>query len=438
MTELDFILTEETGYVLRKASKPSSDSFTIIEPYQAIMAKELKEQFDYLVDDYAQAIGYPRNSGDKPIFRKNLESILLGFIASISKNQWLGIFGGKDTYKCKETTFHLTYAYTTKILNFLLYDFHVIEKLSGALDRSDTDSKGFRRVNKYWPTEGLRADLMPFIYCIEVPFTGSSVCINYPKEPGKLKRCRLRNKTFDTDRRNLNIINNYLKQQQYPIKSPIKRIYTEDTLHGGRLYGAFQGIPANRLKLRQTLMINASTMIEVDYKSNHLNMAIALFEDSSKRIYDPLTLLSPALPNSKFADVRGLFKGYVVRLINGSSEHGFKKSFNKMIDTELKKSDYDNFLLFEFSEAFDLLLKLFKSNFPNIPLFEKLGSKLQKLEGDIMMEILLESVKREITVLPLHDACLCESENITAVKEMMERHWSSVLNTDIKPVVEVK
>jgi hypothetical protein len=232
-----------------------------------------------------------------------------------------------------------------------------------------------------------------------------------------------------------NLLDHY---KHYPIKSPIRRIYTDDTEHGGRLYGAFQGIPANRVKLRQTLMINASQMIEVDFKSNHLNMAIVLFENEYPDTDDPLKLLATAIPNHEFQEIRGLLKSFVVRLINGSSDSGFEKSFDKMIEVERFNKTYDDSILINFEFAFNELLDQFKSSFPNIPLFEKLGNKLQKLEGDIMMGILLEAVEKDITVLPLHDACLCEQENVPHVKEMMSRHWSKTLNTKLAPIVEAK
>jgi hypothetical protein len=438
MSYIDYVLTDNTANTLRRAIQPHTNSFMVIEQFKPVMDKDLQEQFDALIGDLGTDIGYPSRPSNKDLFIENLKTIILGFVTAISKNQWLGIYGGKDYYSHQEMTFNLSYTYTKRILEYLAFDLHAINFIPGALDRSESYSSGQKRMNKYFPTEGFIDDLMPFIYCIEAPFTGSTVCINYSKDNQKIKHCRLRNKIFSRDRQNLKIINDYLKQQHYPIKSPIRRIYTDDTEHGGRLYGAFQGIPANRVKLRQTLMINASQMIEVDFKSNHLNMAIVLFENEYPDTDDPLKLLATAIPNHEFQEIRGLLKSFVVRLINGSSDSGFEKSFDKMIEVERFNKTYDDSILINFEFAFNELLDQFKSSFPNIPLFEKLGNKLQKLEGDIMMGILLEAVEKDITVLPLHDACLCEQENVPHVKEMMSRHWSKTLNTKLAPIVEAK
>jgi hypothetical protein len=438
MSDVNFILTYETEQILRKAPKPHTDNFMVIEPFKAIMDKDLQEQFNILIKDFSEAIGFPSRPSDRKGFIDNVKSIVLGFIACISKNQWLGVYGGRDFYTNPDMTFNLSYTYTRQILEFLTYDIKAIEFVPGALDRSNTSSKGKTRINKYWPTESFVADLMPFIYCVELPFTGSFVCINYKEGNKKTRQCRLRDKAFKQDRDNLKIINNYLMKQLYPIKSPIKRIYTNDIEHGGRLYGAFQGIPANRVKLRQTLMINASKMMEVDFKANHLTMAIILHEKEYPDSDDPLKLIAKAMPGYEFNEIRGLLKGFVVRLINGSSESNFKRSFNRMLDIERYENCIDESILFDFEFAFEDLLTVFKNSFPNIPLYEKLGNKLQKLEGDILMQVLLEGVSKDIPILPLHDAALCEERHVEEVKGMMKRHWSNVLETEHQPFVEVK
>jgi hypothetical protein len=150
-----------------------------------------------------------------------------------------------------------------------------------------TKTKGHilkEEVNKYTPTRELSEKLLPLIYNVVEEYDDSKAheYIEFKVESNKERDKRrkhnkkvkkeaqdnnynkgmfsylgmLRNKpellhTMGTssfssnhpDIKRLRIVNRYLSTVSYALKAPIRRVYTKDTFHGGRLYLPIQGLP---------------------------------------------------------------------------------------------------------------------------------------------------------------------------------------------------
>ena len=169
-------------------------------------------------------------------------------------------------------------------------------------------SKIREEVNSYQPTKKLEILLLPLIYEIQEEYEGNdeTLVIFKPKTlettskgsetKGKgessgrwlvhssLQNHTMRRRSYPAeippdhpDRAGLRVINEYLKDVSYALKSPVKRIYSyEDPMQGGRLYVRLQSLPDRRARVRINTLLDGKPVAEVDLSANHPRMLMAL------------------------------------------------------------------------------------------------------------------------------------------------------------------
>lgn len=66
-----------------------------------------------------------------------------------------------------------------------------------------------------------------------------------------------------------------------------------------------------------------------------------------------------------------------------------------------------------------------------------MGVYLQGLEGDILMQAMLNLIDQEIPSLPIHDAIYVQRRHKTQAKNALERAWMKVLGVKFKPAIKI-
>jgi hypothetical protein len=460
MISTSYSIFSSTTLDLIKGLEPANKNQFVMmtQREKRFLSPETEAAFKDLVDSIHSAIGKRRSPAHDRDLVFNIEQLLLNFIVAVSSSKYLGVYGNSNQYSEGGALHGFSKNYLSKILKHLQSNYK-IDKSTGYYNRVTDEELGLEvdyggEVNKYLPLPEFKEQLLPFVFQVGNPFKVDSRRLAYVKhtvedvktnaDTGKQKRTKrtvvrsLNTPQIKQDKQNLKIINKFLESQSYPLKSPITRIYSESLDRGGRLYTPIQQVKNNKVAVRNSLLLNGKPMIELDYKANHLSMCIALYESDNFQSlnFDPYRkLLEAANFNGKqLAKYRNHAKKFITSALGAKSRRGLKSSFSKWFDEEFEnKVDF-----FEAAVVYDRLAAEVVHCFPNTPFYSDEGAKLQKLEGDIMMAVLLEAVEQEILCLPLHDACLTTEDNAPTVEKLMKKYWSEVLDTSLEPVVQKK
>jgi hypothetical protein len=334
--------------------------------------------------------------------------------------------------------------------------------LNALSPRYITKTKGHilkEEVNKYTPTRELSEKLLPLIYNVVEEYEDSKAheYIEFKVESNKERDKRrkhnkkvkkeaqdnnynkgmfaylgmLRNKpellhTMGTssfghnhpDIKRLRIINRYLSNVSYALKAPIRRIYTKDPFHGGRLYLPIQSLMQRRAPIRINTLINGKKICEVDLKANHPRIAAALAGEQLTE--------DPYLDIAKKAKVsREKVKYYVLRAIGSEDERiSLKEEGKRILIPEEKRK-----IVQATKELFPSVHKVF---------YNKYGSSYQALEGDIMLNAMVTLVNLNIPSLPIHDCLMVQQGKEKIAKKCLEESWMKVLNVKFKPYISIK
>ena len=229
------------------------------------------------------------------------------------------------------------------------------------------------------------------------------------------------------DQLNMLVKCNYLFQNniEYEIDKNslfIFRVFTRgDYRFGGRFYTKiFQGIPS---EVRSTITIDGEETVELDYSAQHLRM---LYHkegiDFKGEIYvyskNDKTNADKRLINKKIAMIAinaKSKKSAIGAVINALIEDNSSGKFNSNIPTYKELCNmYDNFL-----EHHKPIAKYVGAD---------MGIKLQRLDSDIMNDILVELTKNNIIALPIHDSLVVQKKHQEILKDKMSKQYYKYLH----------
>lgn len=203
------------------------------------------------------------------------------------------------------------------------------------------------------------------------------------------------------------ILAKYSKRLESALNVPLvdfKRIYTNNSEHGGRIYSTYQGMSAvDRLEL---IRINGNKVTELDYRNNHLNILLTTFGRPLHRDHDLYSIMDDYYLDRK--DV----KRAVSAILNSERPISTLTSVHGSFQWE---SSLANLFLNRFYEHFPELKNLRKGS--------ALGLSLQKFEGDVMMDIIERLIPTKTIVLPVHDSLICSEGDRFVISEMMNSVW---------------
>lgn len=389
---------------------------------------------------------------DRKDFQKTVNSafnlILGNLVVSVFSKHRLSLSGSEKSYNKGE------------YLNSLFLTFRAVHVVTNALMKKGfitfkKGSKAKKQVNSYKPTKKLELLLLPLIYEVQEEYIGDekSLVIFKPaddsakeseikgesKNHKSLVRSATKNyimrrrsyspdlATNHPDRAGLKCINEYLKDATYALKSPVKRIYSHnDPMHGGRLYVRLQGLPDRRARIRINTLLNGLPVAEVDLSANHPRMILALQNKKlPANFYDDIAV--------KTKTTREQVKFLVTRAIGAT---GRRVNTRKLSPDDKKWLESDFVITKEERKTIEAAIQeispdLFKH------LYTGMGVYLQGLEGDILMQAMLNLIDQDIPSLPIHDAIYVQRRNKTQAKKALQKAWMNVLGVKFKPAIKI-
>ena len=208
-------------------------------------------------------------------------------------------------------------------------------------------------------------------------------------------------------------INQFLKDHSWPQRGPIRVMYKKNPVYSGRIYTRFQNMPK---AMRAQMRIDGKDTVELDYKSNHLMMLIAM-------LGQPL----PSDPYREIASISGTSRDQIKTFITASlGADSEEKAFNSLRGKRFNK------------ELFKKIKIATCSLYEGLPLFKGVGVMLQSLEGQIALDIMEAGVKEGIVVLPVHDSFITTVDNEEWLRKQMINQWASNVITGSNTKVEKK
>lgn len=309
-----------------------------------------------------------------------------------------------------------------------------------------------KEVNRYKPTDKLKIQLIPLIYCVAEVYdeVNHKQYVSIKSESNKERAKRIKNRINQetlilvlepevregereqqqvhiigasslTDNHpdiiNLKKINDFLKDVSFALKAPVRLIYTKDPFHGGRLYVPIQNLPDRQVKVRINTLINGNPVCEVDLSASHLRIAAAL--NGVQLPLDPYAEIAVS------ADVtRDQVKFLLTRAFGAKDRRLDLKENGIFIISPPQRTKIEEVTKELYPEVFDALYK-------------GMGSAYQSLEGAILMKAMSSLIDLGIPSLPIHDAIMVEQEHVDQARTALENAWMNVLNVNFRPYTTI-
>ena len=196
--------------------------------------------------------------------------------------------------------------------------------------------------------------------------------------------------------------------QKLRLRMNLQASYVGDFKHGGRLYATCTdgtGVTFQNLKKteRKTIEINGEKTCEPDFKCLHVNLAYILANKQlASDAYD-------FYPDRKFAK-----RALLISLNCTSKNQAIYAIFRDPYVTS------HNYCLEEVKLCVDLMLQRHEPIKSLLFTGKCLGTTLQNIDSDIMLEILTVAKEHNIPILPVHDSCICRKSDKDIVIAIMK------------------
>jgi hypothetical protein len=364
-----------------------------LEPMRMSVVGEAQDELKELLAELVQSHATKLTRDQKDDLRSVYRQILLNVIYNSSKRIYSALPRGtqafqRGTYWSK---LGLTYKLTVAALDRLVEDGYIVQ-MKGFYNPLGGPS----RLTRIFATDKLAAkiDVQKVVDSAEFLWDNDStpvVLTDFPYKADSLAEDH-------PDVMRVRAINKFLKDHIWPQRGPVRVIYKDTPVNGGRVYTRFQNMPKEH---RREMLIDGKEVVELDYKSNHLAMLMAIVGLSMTE--DPYKDIA-----AEASQTRDMVKKFVTVSLGASSE---EKAFGA-----LKKHRFNRAL---FNKIRDSVWKIF----PGVPLFGGFGTMLQSLEGQIVLDIMYEGAKSGIVVLPVHDSFITTPENKRWLWDQMADKW---------------
>jgi hypothetical protein len=374
--------------------------------------------------------------------------IICNMVNCVFERKPLAIAGSNKDYNKGE---HLQKLFLTK---------RAVDRVTKALEqhkyiKKRKGNKFSEKVNFYTPTKKLEVEVIPLIYETYEEYDSDKLLVVFAEtkkkgrdkgsspggcqtlvntetsQPKELHTIRRRSKPLPLtadhpDLVGLKRINEALKDCTYALKSPVRRIYSHnDPMQGGRLYTRLQGLPDRRARIRINTLFNGNPVAEVDLSSNHPRMLMALQgKQLPKDFYeDVATATNTTKDQVKFLLTRAIgASNRAISLKLKIDEKDWYKTDFIITPNERKRLDE------HLAEHYPDLYK---------HLYKGMGIHMQVLEGNILMNAILELLVIGIPSLPIHDAIYVQIKHKKHAQVALEKAWMEVLQVNFKPYTKI-
>lgn len=340
---------------------------------------------------------------------------------------------GKDSMYNK---LRMTWGTKERIVNGLLN--------TGYIELFEKGNPMNQRVNSYIPTPKLEEYLFKLLYSVEEDFklTVKELIILRDKEgEDKVSKKKGKPKEVESNMRRstrqsiapdhpdllaLKRINEALSKCTYPLKSPVKRIFSDLTsMKGGRLYTRMQTLPDKKARIRINTHFNGDSVAEVDLSANHPRMLAALSgHELPADFYDEVA--------AKTQTTKLQVKFFFMKAIGADNRN------ISSYDTKDEKHWNEEHLVLTHEER----MRIEDYTQHHLPylyegLFKGIGVALQGLEGDILLKTMITLLDQNIPSLPMHDAVYVQKKFTPQAKKAIENAWMSSLGVKFRPFTKI-
>ena len=340
---------------------------------------------------------------------------------------------GKDSMYNK---LRITWGTKERIVNGLLN--------TGYIELFDKGNPMKQKVNSYISTPKLEEYLFKLLYSVEEEFklTTKDLIILRDKVEDKVsKKKEVRGKEVESNMRRstsnsialdhpdllaLKRINEALSKCKFPLKSPVKRIFSDLTsMKGGRLYTRMQTLPDKKARIRINTHFNGDPVAEVDLSANHPRMIAALhghelpadfYEDVAKQ-----TQTTKLQVKFFYMKAIGAENRSISRYDTKDEKHWTEEHLVLTQEERMKIEEYTQQQL----------------PFLYVGLFKGMGVTLQGLEGDILLKTMDTLLDQNIPSLPMHDAVYVQQQFKTQARKAIEDAWMDRLDVKFVPYTKI-
>jgi hypothetical protein len=376
-----------------------------------------REKLAPIVDQLLLFTGKKRTPKTYHKYRQNIEIIILNLAKCILNRQWCLIpldnnAYGKPPYKNTQ----LSARYVKEIVN-TLDRLGKVEIIKGAKYQNQPTRTAIQ------PTESFSTNCLAAYLQTEDSIIPPYATWSKTKNKNKLSKEEMNYRGFideeyipnesdvkqlERDEKDLGIINQFLSAHSWACKSSITRKYSPRVGLSGRLYCAFQSLPQRRIPIRSNTLIDGKPIVEVDIKSSHMRMAVAQCHNEK---LDREFYYIVEKETGVFQSKAKLFTMLSLSSITRKQALGAFKS-HKSGGRELD---------------FEILEGYVFDRFDRIPYYEGWSLQLMNWEGEILKQVMLEGVKNNIAVLPIHDAVAVQAEHKQWAETTLKKCWNEFM-----------
>ena len=343
-----------------------------------------------------------RNPADVEKQKRHWNIILLNLTFVMYQRNWLLVpmdskFYSQDNYWTRRLG--LSYRPMKTIVDYLK-DNNFVEYREG---KAYKDKPVTARIS---PLPTLTWLLWEYFLKIEQPIEPPYLIANTPDDGWEAIQ-HLPDDHYET--RELTQINEFLKAQHWACKGPVQLKYKNNILQGGRLYTPFQGLPDRKIRLRINTLINNKPIGEVDFSANHLRLNLAYDKgvDAGATPYEDIGEAAGGLTRVKVKEF--------ITVAMGADDAG--KAASRCALAGISGQDFQR------------LTDATERVFPNLDLFTGWGIHGQNYEGQILKQVMLEGIKKDIVCLPVHDAVAVQQEHLKWAEDTMLECWDRQMET---------
>lgn len=228
------------------------------------------------------------------------------------------------------------------------------------------------------------------------------------------------------------------------------RIFTEDTKHGGRLYVMGGGVQVVSAELRKTcIQIDGENVKEADFHAVQPNICYQLLHNSGESVRDVVGEdFSPYGANLSFIEVnqdlkkeieqltreehkpiRNLVKLALLIAMNSDDERQAVAALSSKIaqDRTKEKSKQKFYAVTDVNSRMVLKAVAEHNHMISDQFYSDAGMWLQKIDSDIMLDVIDQMIQRGHKILCYHDSALVKESAAEDLKQAMINAWKNVL-----------
>ena len=391
-------------------AEPADDRerHSFLTPMRLNSSSHSSGELEVLVDYFTEKTKGNRNSSQTEGLRRHWIYVLLNLSRVSLQHRWLLVSLGRSSYQQDYWLKHykLSYRCIREIVDYLEASQLIVVRKGAKFN----NGASYTRIH---PTLALKQHLWLYYLETEQPIEPPYITINKGTDSAKEAIYNLSDD--HPELMEMTQINEFLKDHTWACKGPVRLSYNRDIMGGGRLITPYQGLPDRRIRIRINTLIDEQKICEVDFNANHLrlNLAILSGEHAGDSPYEDICDVA-GFEHSQ----RSYVKNFVTRAL-GSGNNTLLQGSNDSRDKALAACHS----LGMTTKMFETIEYATLKRFPKLTLYKGWGLHAQNFEGQILKEVLLEGIKKDIVCLPVHDAVAVQQHHKEWAKEIMLEKW---------------